>query len=253
MVKDTELKSVAGKYKVKLSKVERDYAQNWLLKNLNEINMALKGGTGLRKVYFKEYRFSDDLDFTLLEDITKRTLTSKIDKAIKKAKDESGINFRGITDLEESTTGYKFKAGFMISQTMNIQLDITTPANEEVMLPVVERKINHIFSDDFYGTAKSYDVREILIEKIRSIFQRGFPRDLYDVGYLFENGVKVNKELLEKKFSYKDIKIDISQLETQRERIKNAWIASLHDQITPVPNFDFVFDKVLEELRKYES
>jgi predicted nucleotidyltransferase component of viral defense system len=103
VVKDTELKSVAGKYKVKLSKVECDcdYAQNWLLKNLNEINMALKGGTGLRKVYFKEYRFSDDLDFTLLEDITKRTLTNKIDKAIKKAKDESGINFMGITDLEE--------------------------------------------------------------------------------------------------------------------------------------------------------
>lgn len=96
-------------------------------------------------------------------------------------------------------------------------------------------------------------MREILIEKIRSIFQRGFPRDLYDVGYLFENGVKVNKELLEKKFSYKNIKIDISQLETQREKIKSAWIASLQDQITPVPNFDFVFDKVLEELRKYES
>lgn len=253
MVKDTELKSVAGKYKVPLSKVERDYAQNWLLKNLNEINMALKGGTGLRKVYFKEYRFSDDLDFTLLEDITKRTLTSKIDKAIEKAKDESGINFTRITDLEKTDTGYKFKAGFKISQTMSIQLDITTPANEEVMLPVVHRKINHIFSDDFYGTARSYDIREILIEKIRSIFQRGFPRDLYDVGYLFENGVKVNKELLEKKFSYKNIKIDISQLETQREKIKSAWIASLQDQITPVPNFDFVFDKVLEELRKYES
>lgn len=253
MVKDAELKSVAVKYKVKLSKVERDYAQNWLLKNLNEINMALKGGTGLRKVYFKEYRFSDDLDFTLLEDISKRNLTNKIDKAIKKAKDESGINFTGITDLEESTTGYKVKAGFMISQTMNIQLDITTPANEEVMLPVVHRKINHIFSDDFYGTAKSYDVREILIEKIRSIFQRGFPRDLYDVWYLFENGVKVNKELLGKKFSYKDIKIDILQLEARRERIRNAWIASLEDQLTPVPNFNLVFDKVLEELIKYES
>ena len=101
MVKDAELKSVAVKYKVTLSKVERDYAQNWLLKNLDEINMALKGGTGLRKVYFKEYRFSDDLDFTLLEDITKRTLTNEIEKAIKKAKEESGINFTGITDFEE--------------------------------------------------------------------------------------------------------------------------------------------------------
>jgi hypothetical protein len=36
-----------------------------------------------------------------LEDITKRILTNKIDKAIKKAKDESGINFTGITDFEE--------------------------------------------------------------------------------------------------------------------------------------------------------
>jgi hypothetical protein len=32
VVKDTELKSVAAKYRVKLSMVERDYAQNWLLK-----------------------------------------------------------------------------------------------------------------------------------------------------------------------------------------------------------------------------
>jgi predicted nucleotidyltransferase component of viral defense system len=253
VVKDAELKSVAVKYKVTLSAVERDYAQNWLLKNLDEINMALKGGTGLRKVYFKEYRFSDDLDFTLLEDISKRILTNKIDKAIKKAKDESGISFTGITDPEKTDTGYKFKAGFMISQAMNTQLDITTSANEEVMLPVVHRKINHIFSDDFYGTAKSYDVREILIEKIRSIFQRGFPRDLYDVWYLFESGVKVNKELLGKKFSYKDIKIDILQLEARREKIRNAWIASLEDQITPVPNFNLVFDKILEELIKYES
>jgi len=29
--------------------------------------MALKGGTGIRKVYIEQYRFSDDLDFTLIE------------------------------------------------------------------------------------------------------------------------------------------------------------------------------------------
>ncbi|MCR4432894.1 MAG: nucleotidyl transferase AbiEii/AbiGii toxin family protein [Caldiserica bacterium] len=252
MVGKTELKITATKYGVKLSTVERDYAQNWLLKHLNEINMALKGGTGLRKVYFKEYRFSDDLDFTLLEKVGKGALTNKINKAIKKAKDESGINFTGITGLEESTTGYKFKVGLEISQAMNIQLDITAFDKEEVMLPVVERKINHIYSDDFYGTAKSYDIEEILIEKIRSIFQRGFPRDLYDAGFLFERGVKVNKEILEKKFKYRGIVINILQLEVQRERMRNAWIASLENQINPVPNFDLFFDRVLEELGKYE-
>jgi predicted nucleotidyltransferase component of viral defense system len=213
--------------------------------------MALKGGTGLRKVYFKDYRFSDDLDFTLLEDIGKRALTNRVNRAIEKAKAESGINFIEITDAEESATGYKFKVGLEISQAMNIQLDITAFDKEEVMLPVVERKINHIYSDDFYGTAKSYDIEEILIEKIRSIFQRGFPRDLYDAGYLFERGVKVNKEILEKKFKYRGVVINILQLEVQRERMRNAWIASLENQINPVPNFDLFFDRVLEELRKY--
>ncbi|MGB9875481.1 MAG: nucleotidyl transferase AbiEii/AbiGii toxin family protein [bacterium] len=211
---------------------------------------GIKRGTGLRKVYFKEYRFSDDLDFTLLENVGKRALTNRVNRAIEKAKAESGINFTGITGLEESTTGYKFKVGLEISQAMNIQLDITAFDKEEVMLPIGERKINHIYSDDFYGAVKSYDIEEILIEKIRSIFQGSFPRDLYDVGYLFERGVKVNKEILEKKFKYRGVVLDIFKFEAQRERMKRAWVASLGDQINPVPDFDSFFERVSEELRK---
>ncbi len=253
MIKDTELRAIAVKYKVRLSIVERDYAQNWLLKNLSEINMALKGGTGLRKVYFKDYRFSDDLDFTLLEDIGEKALTKKINNAIKKAKDKSGINFIGINGLVRTNTGYKFKVGFVMSQTMNIQLDITTFNNEKVVLPVFQREINHIFSDNFSGTVKIYDIREILIEKIRAVFQRGFPRDLYDVWRLLKNGVKVDNVLLDEKFKYKGIKIDIFQLEGEKEKIRNIWFTSLKDLISPVPDFNMVFDKVLEELQKYES
>jgi predicted nucleotidyltransferase component of viral defense system len=38
-----------------------------MLGHLASMNMALKGGTGIRKVYIENYRFSDDLDFTLLK------------------------------------------------------------------------------------------------------------------------------------------------------------------------------------------
>ena len=251
MVKGTELRALAIKYKVTLSAVERDYAQNWLLKHLDEINMALKGGTGLRKVYFSDYRFSDDLDFTLLEDIGERVLTNKINYAIQKAKDESGINFTEISSFVKSNTGYKYKVGFVMSQSMNIQLDITTFDNEKVILPVIQREINHIFSDNFYGTIKSYDIREILAEKIRSIFQRGFPRDLYDVWYLLENGVKVDKALLDEKFNFKKIKVNIPQLESEREKIQNAWHTSLEGVLSNVPDFNIVFEQVLDELKKY--
>lgn len=111
----------------------------------------------------------------------------------------------------------------------------------------------NVFSDNFSGTVKIYDIREILIEKIRAVFQRGFPRDLYDVWHLLKNGVKVDNVLLDEKFKYKGIKIDIFQLEGEKEKIRNIWFTSLKDLISPVPDFNMVFDKVLEELQKYES
>jgi predicted nucleotidyltransferase component of viral defense system len=45
----------------------RSRARDWMLGHLASMNMALKGGTGIRKVYIENYRFSDDLDFTLLK------------------------------------------------------------------------------------------------------------------------------------------------------------------------------------------
>ena len=68
MIKESEIKNISRQNKVPISTIERDYTQNWMLSFLPK--MAFKGGTCLRKVYFKEYRFSDDLDFTLLEEIT---------------------------------------------------------------------------------------------------------------------------------------------------------------------------------------
>ena len=67
MIPVEEIKEVARRWGVPESTVERDYAQGWLLASLSKnIEMALKGGTGIRKAFLDGYRFSDDLDFTLL-------------------------------------------------------------------------------------------------------------------------------------------------------------------------------------------
>ena len=67
MIPIVEIKEAARAFGVPPSTIERDYAQNWLLAHLSTLPMALKGGTGIRKVFIENYRFSDDLDFTLLE------------------------------------------------------------------------------------------------------------------------------------------------------------------------------------------
>lgn len=63
MIQYLELREKSREYEIPISTIERDYAQNWILKYLSEIDMALKGGTGIKKIYINDYRFSDDLDF----------------------------------------------------------------------------------------------------------------------------------------------------------------------------------------------
>ena len=72
MISKDEIITVANETGLTPSVVEKDYALGWLLAAINA-NPALsdswvfKGGTCLKKCYFETYRFSEDLDFTLLD------------------------------------------------------------------------------------------------------------------------------------------------------------------------------------------
>ena len=55
--------------------IERDYLLSWVLAGISQVpslndTLVFKGGTALRKCYFGNYRFSEDLDFTGLHGIT---------------------------------------------------------------------------------------------------------------------------------------------------------------------------------------
>ena len=53
--------------------------------------LAFKGGTCLRKIFFgKQYRFSEDLDFTLLDNVKHESLLREIRKAF-------SVPFHGIS------------------------------------------------------------------------------------------------------------------------------------------------------------
>lgn len=52
--------------------IERDYLLSWILAGISrthalEGSLVFKGGTALKKCYFGDYRFSEDLDFTGFE------------------------------------------------------------------------------------------------------------------------------------------------------------------------------------------
>ena len=88
-----------------------------------------------------------------------------------------------------------------------------------------------------------------MAEKIRALFERTRPRDLYDIWYLKR---KINipsiKDLIYKKCEFKKVNIDISDLEDRREDFKNAWENSLRHQLKYVPDFEKVYKEVIGEV-----
>jgi len=256
MITKIEIRDKAREYGVPISTIERDYAQNWLLKPFSSVNiMALKGGTGIRKAYISDYRFSDDLDFTLLEEINKEKVDALIKEAITKAREESGINFSKNIGLLENDNGFEIDIYFQIMQKgeskTKIKIDLTKHENEDILLPLNTREIIHPYSDDLKAKIKVYSLEEIFAEKLRSLFQRIRPRDLYDVFYL-KDKVDQRKvlDIYLKKCEIKGVKINIKDLENRKDDFKNAWKNSLWHQLKNLPSFDDVFLSVIENVEK---
>ena len=72
MIDKLEIFKYAKKRNIPISTVDKDYVLGWLLAGIYSHpdlckSLIFKGGTCLKKCYFKNYRFSEDLDFTVVE------------------------------------------------------------------------------------------------------------------------------------------------------------------------------------------
>jgi predicted nucleotidyltransferase component of viral defense system len=85
MIKPGEIQQKANAVAVRDQQIEKDYILSWLLFGISKHEtlsktIVFKGGTVLKKVYFENYRFSEDLDFTLLNREIKRKFLHSLKK-----------------------------------------------------------------------------------------------------------------------------------------------------------------------------
>ncbi len=75
--------------------LERDYCLAWFLVGLSHSTLrdilAFKGGTALKRCYFGDYRFSEDLDFTLAKEASLDTILAGLEEIFTDIQQESGI------------------------------------------------------------------------------------------------------------------------------------------------------------------
>lgn len=82
MIQPAEIARLAHRLGLGDKTIEKDYALTWTLLAIAHSplrdHLAFKGGTALKKAYVPEYRFSEDLDFTLLGEISNDELVSEV-------------------------------------------------------------------------------------------------------------------------------------------------------------------------------
>jgi len=236
--------------------MEKDYAISWFLKEVYENRvlkeaLLFKGGTALRKVYFPEmWRLSHDLDFTVLADLKVEEIRSGLEQVFRAGSANSGIAF-SLKTFHATKGGIIASIQFMGPLVRKNQLRIDITLSEKLVLGPEWRTVKTEYPDIPEFEVKSYVIKEILIEKIRSIIQRGKSRDYYDVWRLLkEKQFDVNeiRELTIKKCRINKIEYK-PELVFGDERLREAkryWQKALGELTKELPEFN----EVVSELKK---
>ena len=192
--------------------LEKDYALGYLLAGMAQVKelqaaLVLKGGTALRKFYFADYRFSEDLDFSALGRIP------DMDAAMQSAVDatQALLFERGpfVVSLERlvlrephpgGQDGFTVRVRFPSHREPLCRLKVEVTNDEEVVLPPIMRSLLHRYPPELSAAWRCYPLEEIVAEKLRALLQsrarlrdRGWGasrvcRDYYDLWYIFCRG-----------------------------------------------------------------
>jgi uncharacterized protein len=255
-----------GGRRIREDVLERDYCLAWFLAALGEsdlrTSLALKGGTALKRCYFGDYRFSEDLDFTLLEAIPFDDILHRLERVYESVRESSGIIFAfGREDRQTHANSYTFYLAYIgpLPVGNDVKVDITV--RERLIFPLEQRPLLRGY-DEFGDLpenrfVQAYSLEEILTEKVIALADpaRNEPRDLYDLWYLTTNeGIELGHlaEPIRRKLEFRERAFaDLADAILGKEaRLKALWSKRLAYQMSTLPPFDEVFRALRRTLRR---
>lgn len=264
MIKPAEIQKIAREVGVRDQQIEKDYILSWVLQGISQhqqlsTNIVFKGGTVLKKVYFKGYRFSEDLDFTLIDqDISNDQLFEWFDQVFEYIQDESNIPLGVFDNDEHEDGGINFHISYVgplggLGANKKLKVDISR--SEQLVFATTRKDALISYSDQSAHQLLCYSLEEVLLEKLRSIMQRMQARDFYDVWYLMEIH-EMNVDFFLTEFNAKCLSKEIdptdfhNKLEKRLPQYRGRWKASMADQIQDLPNFDQVVREIMRRVKK---
>lgn len=187
--------------------LERDYLLSWLLAGIARKpalrdTLVFKGGTALRKCYFGEYRFSEDLDFSGLEGVP---LGDEMECSVKEACETAVQLLDEYSPVEITCERYRerqphpggqeaftIRARFPWQNRLETRVMIEVTVDERILWPPKKRQVIHQYGEPLKAEVQVYPLEEIIAEKLRALLQqadmlerrgwsRSRARDYYDL------------------------------------------------------------------------
>jgi predicted nucleotidyltransferase component of viral defense system len=187
--------------------LERDYVLSWILAGISRHEhlsetLVFKGGTALKKCYFGDYRFSEDLDFSGLAGVPTgsdmetaigsvcHTATELLDEYV-----PVQIECERYTERDPHPGGqeaFTIRVQLPWQRQAQTRVMVETAVDEKVLKPPCRRRVIHEYGEPIEAQIQVYALEEIIAEKLRAILQhqrslqqrgwsRSRARDYYDI------------------------------------------------------------------------
>lgn len=266
MIKPGEIQQKAREMGVRDQQIEKDYVLSWILQGIaqhKQLSQAIvfKGGTVLKKVYFEDYRFSEDLDFTLLDNkISNEQIFTWFKEVFEYIEDEANIKLAIIDNNEHEDGGINFYISYtgpLGGQGSNKRVKVDISKSEKMEFDPVPKNVLIGYSDLTEHELLCYSLEEVLVEKMRTVMQRMQARDFFDIWYLLEvHGMEANFHVKEfaNKCTSKGLKPEDfpKKLAERLPQYKGRWKSSMSEQIQDLPDFDKVERETQRHLKKLQ-
>ncbi|MBI2169235.1 MAG: nucleotidyl transferase AbiEii/AbiGii toxin family protein [Actinobacteria bacterium] len=269
MIPNRELLDLRGEWQLRVDVIEKDYVLGWMLAAIAAEpdlgrTWVFKGGTCVRKCYYETYRFSEDLDFTVMDGGPEAPddLLPRFEEVGAWLYEHAGIeivlderafvqrqNLRG----NPTTQGrIAFRGPTASPSLAKVKLDMTS--DEVVVESPVLRPIAHPYSDGPLPVdgVLSYSITELFAEKLRALAERCRPRDLYDVVHVHRHPDLIGRAhaveaALDQKCAFVGIAVpdaDAIRSSPFRNEVEQEWDNMLGHQLPHLPPFSDFWEGV---------
>ncbi len=262
--------------------LERDYLLSWLLAGITQIpelrqGLIFKGGTALKKCYFGDYRFSEDLDFTSTDFLPTAgdldsAITASCQTATRLLHEHAPVEITSERYAEKDPhpagqDAFVVRARFPWHKALHTRVMIEVTRDEPLVRPALARSVLHEYGEPFEAIIVTYSLEEIVAEKLRAILQhqialetrgwsRSRARDYYDIWrVLAAYGHALDftdfRTLLATKCAVRGISLDERSdffAEPMRSHVKATWDQWLGPLVPNLPPFDAIASELTPQI-----